>query len=201
MMSLKPSSKSYHTVMLGLCFLAYLISVAAQEKTKKPPTISTESKLVIGKLKVSDDETFEVRGQATFTITAANSDDTIGGTLVYTVPEEARQKIAESLGKPRPGKQPTIIPLSDSIKDTIASFEKNTACPEIHLEFVPMDIDILGVKVHLDRFILNLNPTEPTTLSKLFCKWVDHINGRLRGRNGAAARINAILQGDEIEDK
>jgi len=190
--------KALSLTILSLCLLAASVSVAAQQQQKKKPeTISTPAKLVVTKLKVSEGEAYEVRGKAVFTLAAANSDDTVAGTLVYTIPDEARQKIAQITGKPL-----SAIPASVTAKDVVAEFQKATACPTVHLEFKPMDVDIAGVKNHFNRFVLDIDEKQPGAskgtqdLATLFCVWTRQINAGQQ-RRGIIRTMNQILNGEE----
>jgi hypothetical protein len=192
------SKKFFSAVLISLCLLAASVSVAAQQK-KKPETISTPAKLVVTKLKVSEGEAYEVRGKAVFTLVAANSDDSVAGTLTYTIPDDARQKVAQITGKPL-----SSIPASVTAKDVVAEFQKATACPTVHLEFKPMDVDIAGVKNHFNRFVLDIDEKQPGAskgtqdLATLFCVWTEQINAG-RARRGMIRAMNQILNGAEQE--
>jgi len=196
------NTKIFSVMFSGLCLLALTVSAAAQQQPKvvKPETITTPAKLVITKLKIGESDTYEVRGKATYTVTAANSDDSIAGTLVYTIPDDARQKVAQITGKPL-----TDIPATITTKDVVASFQKATACPVVHLEFTPMDISIAGVKDHFNRFVLDVNETLPGAtkgqqeIATLFCVWTKQINAG-RARRGVIARMNVILNGEQEQD-
>jgi hypothetical protein len=188
------NSKLMSAILIGLCLLANSISALAQ---KKPETISTLPKLVLTKLKVGEGEVYDVKGKATFTLTAANSDDSVTGTITYTLPEDARQKIAQITGKPL-----SAIPTSITQKDVVADFQKATACPVVHLEFAAMTTDVAGAQLHFNRFVLDINETQPTAnneqkeLVQLFCVWTRQINNG-RARRGVIATINRILNGEE----
>src|SRR5262245_6942611 len=108
----------------------------------KPVVYSTVAKLTVAKLKTGETDVYDVRGKITFTVTAANSDDTVAGTMVYTIPDDARQKIASMTSKPL-----NSVPSSITRKDVIAGFQKATAPPIIHLEINPIDIDVVGANM------------------------------------------------------
>ncbi|MEP7271348.1 MAG: hypothetical protein ABI882_07570 [Acidobacteriota bacterium] len=144
---------------------------------------------------------YEVRGKATFTVTAANSDDSLAGTLVYAIPDDARQKIAALAGK-----QVSAVPSSLTVKDVVASFQKGTSCPVVHLEVGPLEIDAVGAKVRFTRkVVLDIPGLEPGTLEKptpaqemamQFCVWTKQINnGGIR--RGVIRRINELINGDD----
>lgn len=184
------NTKTYRMLLTLACLLAISLTAFAQQKAKKPETISTVTKLVITKIKISEGDAYEVRGKATFTLTGANSDDSMAGTLLYTVPDDARQKVAQLTGKSL-----ETIPSSVTVKDVIVNFQKATACPTVHLEFAPMDVDIAGAKTHFNRFVLDINEGTQE-LPLLFCVWTKQINNG-RARRGVINRINQILNGEE----
>jgi hypothetical protein len=186
--------KNYRILpFICFCFFTTITQSLGQESnSQKGTTISTAPKLVVAKLKVAETKVFFIRGDATFTITAAHSDDTLSGTLHYKLSEEQRTWIAELTQK-----QLADIPLSLDLKNEVANFEKNTQCPELHLELDPMDVYLAGAQVHFNRFVLSIKET-PRELSKLLCLWIRRINN---GRDGPVVypRINKILSGEEAE--
>jgi hypothetical protein len=167
--------------------------------TPKPVVFTTAPKLTVAKLKISETEVYDVRGKITYTITAANSDDTVAGAINYTIPDEARQKIAALTGKPLSG-----VPSSVSRKDVVAGFQKATAPPIIHLEVSPMDVDVAGAKMHFNRIVLDINAREGGTVSKfsneemeaLFTKWAQQILAG-RARRGVIAAMNRRIAGED----
>src|SRR5262249_30909709 len=94
---------------------------SAEAKTAPLFVYTTPPKISVARLKLNGEEDREIRGNVTFTIAAANYDDTVVGTLVFTIPEEARKKIAEASGKPL-----TSIPAWVTQKDVVAGFRKGT---------------------------------------------------------------------------
>lgn len=193
------NTKIFRATLTLLCLLAFGLTASAQDKVGKPETISLIPKMVISKIKVGEGDAFDVRGKVTFTFTAANSDDSLVGTMVYTVPDDARQKIASMTGKPL-----AQVPASVTTKDVVLLFQKATSCPVIHFEFSPMDLDIAGVKSHFNRFVLDLNDDlkglneAQQGMVKIFCKFAEQINVG-RQRRGLIARINAIINGEDVE--
>src|SRR5207244_702759 len=144
------NTRIFRAVLTLLCLLACGLTASAQDNACKP--ISLIPKMVISKIRIGEGDAYDVRGKASFTFTAANSDDTLVGTFVYTVPDDARQKIASITGKPL-----AQVPASVTVKDVVIEFQKATACPVLHFEFKPMDVDIVGVKSHFNRFVMDLN--------------------------------------------
>ncbi len=189
-------------IALSLVFLlgaAVIANAQQQNVTPKPVVFSTAPKLAIAKLKTSETEVFDVRGKITFTLTAANSDDTVVGTINYTLPDDARQKIAAIIGKP-----PNSVPSSITRKDVIAGFQKATAPPIIHLEVSPMDVDVAGAKLHFNRIQLDVNAREGGNSAKftneemetLFTVWARQILAG-RARRGIISAMNRRIAGED----
>lgn len=183
-------TRKFSAVILTLCLL--LLAVAAQAQAKKGETITTEPKLVVSKLKIGEGDAYEVRGKAAFTLTAANSDDSIAGIITYMLPDDARAKIAQITGKPF-----EQIPAKVTQKDVVATFQKATACPVVHIEFAPLDLNIAGVVAHFNRFVLDVEDGG-TVLHRMICIWARQINDG-RGRRGIIYRMNVILTGEDPE--
>jgi hypothetical protein len=170
----------------------------AQQPPRRPVVFTTAPKLTVAKLQTGEAETYDVRGKLSFTVTAANSDDTVAGAINYTVPDEARHKIAALTGKP-----PGSVPSSITHKGAIAVFQKMTAAPIIHLEIRPIEVDILGVKMRFNRIVLDINAREGSgakftndEMESLFTSWARQIgSGRLR--RGVIAMINRRIAGQD----
>jgi len=183
-------------LLLGLGLVA---SAQAPQVTPKAVAYTTAPKLVIAKLKSGEQDAYDVRGKVSFTITAANSDDTVAGTLAYSIPDDARQKIAAMSGK-----AVTAVPANITRKDVVAAFQKATQPPILHLEINAMDVDVAGVKLHFNRIALDINARDPNMSSTpysndemeaLFTKWVQQINAG-RARRGVIARMNKVINGE-----
>jgi hypothetical protein len=183
-------------LLLGAGLVA---SAQAPQVTPKAVAYTTAPKLVIAKLKSGEQDAYDVRGKVSFTITAANSDDTVAGTLTYTIPDDARQKIAAMSGK-----AVSAVPANITRKDVIAAFQKATQPPILHLEINAMDIDVAGVKLHFNRIALDINARDPNMSSTpysndeieaLITKWVQQINAG-RARRGVIARMNRVINGE-----
>ena len=181
--------------LLGLSSIA---SAQAQPQyTPKKVAFTTAPKLVIAKLKSGEADVYDVRGKVSFTVTAGNSDDTVAGTLVYAIPDDARQKIASMSGK-----AVNSIPANITRNDIIAAFQKATAPPILHLEINAMDIDVAGVKMRFSRIVLDINARESNApdysvqeMEALFTVWAKQINGG-RSRRGIVARFNKVVNGE-----
>ncbi len=167
--------------------------------TPRPVVYTTAAKLTVAKLKTSETDVYDVRGKITFTLTAANSDDTVVGSINYTIPDDARQKIAAVTGKPL-----NSVPASINRKDVIAGFQKAASPPIIHMEISPMDVDVLGAKIHFNRIVLDVTAREggdPPKFSNeeieaLFTVWARQIlNGR--SRRGIITAMNKRIAGED----
>jgi hypothetical protein len=184
--------------MISILFLLSL-GIFAHAQTPKPVQYATTPKLTIAKLKTGETDVYDVRGKVSFTVTAANSDDTIAGTMTYTIPDDARQKIASMTGKPL-----SSVPSSVTRKDVVANFQKGTAAPVIHLEISPMDVDVVGALMHFNRITLDVNGREggnPAKFSNeemeaLFTNWARQINAG-RARRGIIAAMNRRIAGED----
>jgi hypothetical protein len=171
------------------------MAVAAQNR--KRVVFLSQQKIAIGTLTDGSD----VRGKATFTVTAANSDDTLAGIFTYVIPDEARQKIAQLTGK-----QLTAVPSTFTVKDVVASFQKQTACPVVHIEVGPMEMDAAGAKVKFARkVVLDISGVEPGSIEKptpdqemamVFCVWTKQINSA-GIRRGPIRRMNELINGED----
>ena len=156
--------------------------------TRQVPQVvyTTPPKVSVAKLKLGESEAREVRGNVTFTITAAKYDDTVVGTLVFTIPEEARKKMAEASGEPL-----TSIPTSVAQKDVVASFRKGTSCPLVSLEIGATEFDVTGAKMSFDRVVVNVIETHDE-VPQHFCVWARQINAN-RHRRGVIASLNRLI--------
>jgi hypothetical protein len=174
-----------------------------QKSAAKPVVFTTAPKLVIAKLKNGEQDIYDVRGKVTFTVTSANSDDTVGGIIKYVIPDDARQKIATVSGK-----QMSEVPTSITRKDIFATFEEGTGAPVIHLEISPMDVDVAGLKLKFNRIVVDVNgrdggPIEPYTkeeMEALFTVWAKQINNQ-RQRRGPIQRMNKVINGEPAENQ
>jgi len=156
--------------------------------TRQAPQVvyTTPPKTSVGKFKLGESDAREVRGKVTFTLTAANYDDTVVGTLVFTIPEEARKKIAEASGEPL-----TSIPAIVAQKDVAAGFRKGTSCPMVSLEIGATEMDVAGAKLSFDRVVVNVIET-PEEVPQHFCVWARQINAN-RQRRGVIASLNRLI--------
>jgi hypothetical protein len=179
-----------------ICVLGAGVSALAQSgaqsnaQSAKPAPYTTAPKLAIAKLKSDESKVYDVRGKAAFTVTAANENDTVAGTLVYTIPDDARQKIAQLSAKPL-----ALIPASATKKDVIAGFQSGTACPVVNLEIGATELDVAGVKLRFNRITLDVIETAGP-VPQHFCAWTRQINAK-RQRRGIIASLNRLIMGDQ----
>ncbi|MGH9838891.1 MAG: hypothetical protein ACREEM_08915 [Blastocatellia bacterium] len=191
------NTKTSRTLMA----IAFLLSLGAfaNAQTPKPVIFTTAPKLTIAKLKTGEADVYDVRGKITFTVTAANSDDTVEGTVKYTIPDDARQKIASITGKPLNSVQSPI-----TREHVVAGFQKGTSESVILLEISPMDVDVVGAQLHFNRVTLDINRREggnPAKFSNeemeaLFTNWARQIAAG-RARRGIIAAMNRRLAGED----
>ncbi len=185
-------------VCAALLALAAVAFGQQPQQAPKPVAFVISKNLAIGKLSQGGTDVYDVRGKLNFTVTAANSDDTVTGTVSYTIPDDARQKIAEFGGKAL-----AQVPKEVTKKDVVASFQKGTEPPVIHLELTGLELDVAGVKTHFSRVTLDINArmNENSRYTKeemevLFTVWAKQILAG-RARRGPIARINKVINGEE----
>lgn len=183
-----------------IIMLSAAVAASAQVAPATPKAIkfSTAPKLVIAKLKQGEQDVYDVRGKVTFTVTAANSDDSVAGVMAYSIPDDARQKIASVTGKPL-----TSIPAEIKQNDAVAYFQKGTAAPLIHLEISPMVVEVAGAKLSFNRIVLDIKGRDGGNVAQytneemeaLFTVWARQINNG-RARRGIIARMNKVINGE-----
>jgi hypothetical protein len=185
--------KAFIPAIVTVCLMAHLFSAAGQEKERKLQTISTANKVVVSEIRLDGKNAFKVNGEADFTVTQANSDDTVTGTISYKLPDDARNKLAVITGKPL-----AEIPGVMSQKEITCQFQAGTICPVIHLEFPGMSLNAAGAPLVFNRFTLDLIESE-AELSKLFCRWTTSLN-RI-GQRRYTKIINNLLNGETDDEK
>jgi hypothetical protein len=156
--------------------------------TRQTPQVvyTTPLKTVVARLKSDESGGCEVRGVITYTLAEANYNDTVVGTLIFTISEEARKKIAEASGEPL-----TSIPAYVSRKDVTAGFRKGTSCPVISLVIGAVELEVVGMKLSLDRVVVNVIETREE-VPQHFCVWARQINAN-RQRRGVIASLNRLI--------
>jgi len=181
-------------VLASVCLLmGGWVAPAAARGQAKPVVFTTTPKPVSAQLQLSDGSSFAVRGRASLTVTAANDDDTLTGTLIYALPDDARQKIARTANLALKN-----VPSSLALKDVSANFLRGTACPLVRLEVSAKGAEIPGVGgagIRFDRVVLDIRET-PEQMNQLFCGWTRQINAK-RQRRGIIAAINRLIRPEE----
>ncbi len=186
------------TLVASLFFLSQ-VGLAQGSDQAKPVAYRTAPKLVIAKLTNAGVDVYDVRGKITFTLTAANSDDTVVGTIDYSIPDDARQQIATLTGKP-------LASVQSSFRQTgvIANFQAGTAAPVIHLEISPMDVTVSGAQMRFNRIVVDVNGREgnasirkysPEEVEVLLTVWARQINAGRQAR-GVISRLNRTINGE-----
>jgi hypothetical protein len=173
-------------------------ALAQEQVTPKPVAYTTAPKLVIAKVRSGEEDVYDVRGKVTFTVTAANSDDTIAGTLNYTIPDDARQKISQLTGRPLNTIKSTLTQ-----QGVIANFQKGTGAPLINLEISSFDADVSGAKLRFNRIVVDIPGRQGGNLAKysleevevLFTVWTRQINTGRQAR-GVIGRLNRVINGE-----
>ena len=193
-----------HMFSAAICLFGASPAVNAQNEgfipgkgiTLKPVVYTTAPKTVIAQLKNGGPDASDIAGNITYTLTSANSDDTVTGTVNYTIPDEARQKIAAHSGQAL-----SAVPVVVTRQKVIASFERATAPPVLHLVIGPIEMEVTGVKVYFHRMTVDINArAAPETLRSrdeieaLFTLWARQITDG-RPRRGIIYHLNRVIAG------
>lgn len=177
-------------VFVFACLMAggrFAPDTTARAQTK-PVVFTVTPKPVAGRLQLGDGSDFAIRGRASLTVTAANENDTLTGTLVYTLPDDARRKIAAAVGNG----SLKDVPVSVTLKDVKANFRRGTACPLLRLEVLATEAAAGDAKILFDRIVLDIQES-PDQMNQLFCSWTRQINAQ-RQRRGVIAAINRLIK-------
>ena len=156
---------------------------------RSPIFYTTPPKLVRARAILDPLTEIRVNGQTVYTITRANDDDTITGTLSFALDTESRTKLGEALKK-----RSATLPAIFTRTGAIAHFQKGTACPVAHLEIEPLVIDSAAIKLSLPRLSLTILEGKDEITPQL-CFWARQI-GTGRMRRGVIAALNRMIQGD-----
>jgi hypothetical protein len=174
-------SRKFSSLILVLAFSLVGTNTSGAQSAQ-PVVFNTLSRPIIAKLTTGE----AVAGRLNLTLTAANDDDTITGTIVFAISDDARQKIADASGKAL-----TAIPASFLKKDVIANFRKGTACPIMHIEIPQTEIEAADIRIRLERTALEINETQGQ-VAQLICAWTRQINAN-RQHRGIIAAINRLI--------
>jgi hypothetical protein len=159
-------------------------------QSRLPVVCSTAPKIVPVVIRAGKADEIIVSANVSYTITAANSDDTLTGTFTCVLSDAARRKIAEAAGR-----QLSEVPPTLALKGILAGFRKSTACPVIHLELGPVKMDAAGADLRIERCVLQINESRDE-MSQLLCFWTKQVN-TARPRRGIIAKINRLLTGED----
>jgi hypothetical protein len=191
--------RHFSRAFVFFCLLLAIITTTASSwgQTQKVVVYNTSPKLVTAKLntgnseeKAGEKDSYSVRGKATLTIVAANEDDTITGTLSFSLTDSARRKVAQLSGKTL-----DAIPANIIKRDVVAAFIPDTACPVVHLEIRKTELEIAGARATLDRLVLDIIETQDR-IPQLFCAWTRQINAK-RQHRGIVAAINRLISPEQ----
>lgn len=186
-----------HLLSASLLFsLCFIVSALAQTPLKAT-SYSVTSKTFTAKCKAGAQAEFDVPGQLSFTITVANLDATLTGTLEYLMPEDIRQKIATVSGTP-------LSRVSHRVtrEKITARFEPDTAPPMLHLLIAPLEMEFAGAKVSFEKIVFDI-PARPNSITKysseeveaLLTVWAIQIRDNKPYR-GIVARFNRVITGE-----
>ncbi len=181
-------SKRISSVFL---FSLFLLAPDYYGQQSTPVIFTTQPKTARATL-ISAEKKSPIDGMAIFTVAQANDDDTITGTLVFTISEGARVKLAEFSGIDLED-----VPAKFSSDDVTAQFHPGTSCPTLHLKIAPVEMEAAGITMKFDRMMLDIAETQQQ-MSQLFCAWSRQINAR-RHRRGIIKAINRLVHPEEEE--
>ena len=87
----------------------------------------------------------------------------------------------------------TALPVSQPVTTTVAAAAAAASCQILHLTLGPLDLNLLGLVVHLDRVVLDITaqPGPGNLLGNLLCAVAGLLDGS--GINGLAALLNRLL--------
>lgn len=172
--------------------LLLLLFAPQQAQPRKPIVYTTPPQTLGAVLKQANQPDYEVRGMATFTLTSTAADDSLTGTLVYSLQEPARQQLAQWLKRPL-----NQVPATLTRANVKAVFAKGSACPWLKLEMNPVVLEGTELQLQLKTTTLAV-PESRDYLGQLLCNLARQVNTN-RQRRGIIAALNRALQGEEVE--
>ncbi len=188
MLCLKVSAQSARPVVFTTAPKTVVAKMITNKNSSQPARDAREDR------DNRDDNNVLVQGKISFSVTAANEDDTVTGTLIFTLSNSARQKIVQQTGKDLKS-----IPTRIMKREVVANFRQGTACPYLFL-IIPAVEPTFEMEIFQEKMRFNFLTTEireaPDQMSQLFCSWTRQINAH-RPRRGIIAAINRLINGDE----
>lgn len=190
-------SRVFFVLVFLLCASIVGSAQATQNVIPKPTAYTTAPKVFIAKLKKGEQNLYDITGNISFTITAANSDDTVVGTVNYAISDDSRQKIAALIEKPL-----ASVPDNITRRDVIANFVKDTAPPVIRLLISTIEMEIAGGMLQFSGAMLDINARSVSTttytteeVEALLTLWARQILND-RPRRGIIFRLNRVIKGE-----
>lgn len=180
-------------LLLFACLFGWSAAAAQapiKGQTKPLVVFTTAPKLIAAKLKLADGSTSTVRGRATLTVVKANEDDSLTGTLVYLLPNEARLAIAKASNR-----QLADVPANVTEKELTINFQRGTACPVVKLQVSTKETEVGNATLQFDKVVLEIQETQ-APINQLFCSWTRQLNVK-RQRLGIIAAINRLITVEE----
>ncbi len=162
----------------------------ATAQSRRPVVFSTQPQTVTLSIRSPDAPLSVTIARVTYTITSANIDDTLTGTLTLSPPGEPKKQRRSERKVPV-----DALPQSFSQENVAASFRSRTSCPLIRIEIGPITLSLGGRLVEVSRFDLVINETK-AEVSQLLCFWSKQIS-TTGPRRGIAAKINRLINGDD----
>lgn len=132
----------------------------------------------------------DLQAIATFSISSANLNDTLAGSLTFTLSDKTRANIALASDKPVGAIPSTLV-----AKEITARFRKGATCPALRIEMEPVNLAIEGIQLRFSQFTLVIKESKDD-ISQLLCFWTKQINASGH-RRGIISRINRLLAGED----
>jgi hypothetical protein len=174
--------------------LVWSATVAAQTPPpqRQPLTVATAPKPMTVKWEGADGKSVDLPGQMVFSLSQANSDDTLTGTMIYVLPDATRATLAAQTAQPLQNIPPFLMQTK-----VAAVWAKETGCPYLRMECGELAFEILSGKIHFKRVTLEFLETQDY-LPQLLCHWTRQLNTKKQRRSIITA-INRALAGEEPE--
>lgn len=166
-----------------------LVAILVPTQPKPPVVYTTPAKRSEASFRFENVET-KIEGRVTYTLTAANDDDSLRGTFTILLSPEVRQTVADASKV-----KPTEIAASYSSPGVIAKFAKGTSCPAIELDFPEFEIKAGKGSLVMSGKLLEIRESADRLIQQL-CFWTRQINVK-KERIGIIRSINRMIEGDK----